>query len=325
MMREHGGTDAGGVPQWDFSTNANACGPCPVALEAVRCADAAHYPDPQYTALRELLASFHQVDARRIVVGASASELISRITACAFRAGARHFWQPALAYGDYALAANAWRLQQVDSAEQADLLWICEPSSPLGAVETQRVHRADHGCTVVIDRAYEPLRLTGQCSLSSTELDATWQLWSPNKAMGLTGVRGAYAIAPARGATLARELEDMAASWPLGAHGEAMLRAWVGVEAQQWLIWSRHRLSGWKQQQLSLLEQMGWECLPSVTNYFCASAPAPVDGETLREHGVKLRDTRSLGLPGYWRLSVQSPEAQGALRAALLRRKERVT
>jgi len=325
MMREHGGTDASGVPQWDFSTNANACGPCPVALEAVRRADPAHYPDPQYNAVREALARFHQVDLRRIVVGASASELISRITACAFRAGARHFWQPALAYGDYALAAQAWRLQQVDRVEQADLVWLCEPSSPLGATETQCVLVADESSTVVVDRAYEPLRLSGESSFSKTELDAVWQLWSPNKAMGLTGVRGAYAIAPVHGATLAHELEDMAASWPLGAHGVAMLQAWVGVEAQQWLIWSRHRLSLWKQQQLSLLEQLGWECLPSVTNYFCASAPTPVDGETLREHGVKLRDTRSLGLPGYWRLSVQSPEAQGALRAALLRRKERVT
>ncbi|MDR7148677.1 histidinol-phosphate aminotransferase [Hydrogenophaga palleronii] len=325
MMREHGGTDANGVPRWDFSTNANACGPCPVVLESVRRADAAHYPDPRYTALREALALFHQVDFRRIVVGTSASELISRITACAFRAGARRFWQPALAYGDYALAAQAWRLHQVDDAEQADLVWLCEPSSPLGVAESQCVQAAVQGRTVVIDRAYEPLRLAGQCSFTRAELDAIWQLWSPNKAMGLTGVRGAYAIAPLQSATMVRELEDMAASWPLGAHGVAMLHAWTGVEAQQWLIWSRHRLSAWKQQQLSLLEQLGWECLPSVTNYFSATAPTPVDEDTLREHGVKLRDTRTLGLPGYWRLSVQSPEAQGALRAALIRRKERVT
>src|SRR5690606_1270992 len=145
MKREHGGTDAHGVPQWDFSTNANACGPCPAALDAVRRADAAHYPDPHYTAVKEALARFHQVDVRRIVVGTSASELISRITACAFRAGARHFWQPALAYGDYALAAQAWRLQQVDSPVQADLIWVCEPSSPLGTAEVQCLHGANQG------------------------------------------------------------------------------------------------------------------------------------------------------------------------------------
>lgn len=48
----HGGPDALGVPRWDFSTNSNACGPCPHALAAVLQANATHYPDPQYTALR---------------------------------------------------------------------------------------------------------------------------------------------------------------------------------------------------------------------------------------------------------------------------------
>src|SRR5690606_22715026 len=127
---------------------------------------------------------------------ASASELIARITANAFRGGARHFWQPALAYGDYALAAQAWRLQQVDDAEQADLVWLCEPSSPLGMAELQNFQDLGQARTVVIDLAYEPLRLAGQSDLSKASLDQIWQLWSPNKAMGLTGVRGAYAIAP---------------------------------------------------------------------------------------------------------------------------------
>lgn len=35
----HGGPDALGVPAHDFSTNANACGPCPDALDALRRAD----------------------------------------------------------------------------------------------------------------------------------------------------------------------------------------------------------------------------------------------------------------------------------------------
>lgn len=36
----HGGPDALGAPAHDFSTNANACGPCPEALAQVRAADA---------------------------------------------------------------------------------------------------------------------------------------------------------------------------------------------------------------------------------------------------------------------------------------------
>ena len=42
----HGGPDAAGIPVFDFSTNSNACGPCPEALHAVQVADATRYPDP---------------------------------------------------------------------------------------------------------------------------------------------------------------------------------------------------------------------------------------------------------------------------------------
>jgi histidinol-phosphate aminotransferase len=325
MKREHGGPDALGAPRWDFSANTNACGPCPVVEEAVRMADATRYPDPDYTELRSALAAFHGVDASRIVFGTSASELITRLTACLARGGARHVWQPALAYGDYAHAAKAWHLEPVAEVGQADLLWLCEPSSPLGMAEGQTRLGARPGCTVIIDRVYEPLRLSGQCGLTEDDLNAMWQLWSPNKAMGLTGVRGAYAIAPVRASALVRELDGMAASWPLGAHGVAMLLAWTTAEAQQWLVLSRQRMKAWKQKQVQMLEQMGWVCMPSMTSYFCARAPGPVDQEALRELGVKLRDTRSLGLPGYWRLSVQPPAGQEVLRTALMRRRERVT
>ena len=43
----HGGPDAQGVPRYDFSTNATACGPCPECWAAVQQADAnAPLPDP---------------------------------------------------------------------------------------------------------------------------------------------------------------------------------------------------------------------------------------------------------------------------------------
>lgn len=306
-----------GIPRWDFSTNANACGPSPVALAAVQQADAAHYPDPHYTALREALAGFHGVARERIVLAASASEFIVRISASVARAGGQRAWWPAPAYGDYANAAQTWGLQRVGEPALADLLWLCEPSSPLGTAEPLARAVAGQGGVVVLDRAYEPLRLSGHCSLGADALDRVWQLWTPNKALGLTGVRGAYAIAPLQSVAQARALDQMAPSWSVGAHGVAMLQAWVQADTQHGLAENLACLRGWKTQQLALLTGLGWTCLPSDANYFCARSPAPLDTPALRVHGVKLRDTRSLGLPGHWRLSVQSPAAQAALRHAL--------
>ena len=324
MSGLHGGPDALGVPRWDFSTNANACGPCPVVREAVRSADPGHYPDPAYGALRKALASHHGVEPARIVLAGSASEFISRMSAAVAHNGGRRVWWPAVAYGDYGRAAQAWGLLQVSVPEQADVLWLCEPTSPVGGPEAQAKAGASmaEGAVVVLDRAYEPLRLSGVGTLDADALGKVWQLWSPNKALALTGVRGAYAIAPLHRARLATQLNAMAPSWPLGAHAVAMLAAWVQPAVQAWLAASRLTLAEWKAQQMAGLIEQGWHCLASETNYFCACPPELLDARALRAQGIKLRETTSLGLAGHWRLSVQAPLAQEALLAALALQQE---
>jgi histidinol-phosphate aminotransferase len=323
--RIHGGTDGLGVPLHDFSTNSNACGPCPAALAAVQQADATRYPDAGYTALRGQLAAFHRIDEARVLLAASASEFIFRITALAAGQSGRAVWLPPLSYGDYAQAAAARGLTVASRPDDAQLLWSCEPSSPLGAAQAGLAALADGRkvqTLVVLDRAYEPLRLSAAPTLSPQQLKTTWQLWTPNKALGLTGVRAAYAIAPLGQADNAAALEQLCPSWPVGAHGEAMLTAWAGREAQDWLAASLQTLREWKARQLDLCESLGWRCLPSEANFFCAQ-PALPEGlslqqalAALRAQGIKLRDTASFGLPGHVRLSVQPPAVQDALHNA---------
>nr|WP_315204150.1 aminotransferase class I/II-fold pyridoxal phosphate-dependent enzyme [uncultured Albidiferax sp.] len=310
----HGGPDALGVPEFDFSTNSNACGPCPHALAAVQQADATRYPDPQYTALRAQLAAFHGVDAARVVLAASASEFIHRISALHRGQGV---CQPKHHYGDYAQAARAWGLVIADAAH-AQLLWACEPSSPLGQAHPGLAALVDGlqpAQTLVLDCAYAPLRLEGTPSLNAAQMDRVWQLWTPNKALGLTGIRAAYAIAPL-GADPA-PLQSLCPSWPVGAHGVAMLQAWCQPDAQAWLAQSLVTLREWKARQIILCRTLGWECVPSVANFFCARPPGEdlaLRLQRLRARGVKLRDAESFGLPGSVRLGVLGPLAQDALR-----------
>ena len=132
----HGGPDAQGAAPHDFSTNSNACGPCPLALAAVQQADATRYPDPAYTDLRAQLAAFHGVEAARIVLAGSASEFIHRITALAAQRGVRAVAVPPHGYGDYAQAARARSLAvHTEPHATAGLHWACEPSSPLGQAD----------------------------------------------------------------------------------------------------------------------------------------------------------------------------------------------
>jgi histidinol-phosphate aminotransferase len=323
--RIHGGPDGLGVALHDFSTNSNACGPCPAAQAAVQQADATRYPDAGYTALRGQLAAFHQVDEARVLLAGSASEFIFRITTLAVRRGAHAAWLPPLSYGDYAQAAHAHRMPISGQTGEAQLIWACEPSSPLGVGQAGLQTLVDHRQAqtfVVLDRAYEPLRLSSAASLSLQQLQNVWQLWTPNKALGLTGVRAAYVIAPVEQADAAAALEELCPSWPVGAHGEAMLQSWTGREAQRWLADSLKTLREWKARQIGICESLGWQCLPSEANFFCAR-PAVPEGfslqqalAALRAQGVKLRDTTSFGLPGHVRLGVLAPAAQDALHNA---------
>ena len=323
--RVHGGPDENGVPAHDFSTNSNACGPCPPALAAVSQADAANYPDASYTQLRLQLADFHGVAVRRVVLAASASEFIFRITAMAAQRGVQVVSLPTHSYGDYAQAARAHQLPVGHDSTRTTLHWSCEPASPLGGAHdglsalVASVADKPASDLLVLDRAYEPLRLSGAATLVAAQYQHVWQLWTPNKALGLTGVRAAYALAPQAADSDIETMNQLCPSWPVGAHGLAMLQAWTQPEIQTWLANSLDTLRAWKAQQVALCTSMGWSVQPSHTNFFvCRWDHGSSALAYLRARGIKLRDCASFGLPGYVRLSVQANDSQEALHTAWL-------
>jgi len=65
-----------------------------------------------------------------------------------------------------------------------------------------------------------------------------------------------------------------------------------------------------------MLQALGWTCLPSDANFFCARPGQALDLNRSRAAGIKLRDAASFGLSGHVRISVQPPAAQDALKMA---------
>jgi histidinol-phosphate aminotransferase len=80
-------------------------------------------------------------------------------------------------------------------------------------------------------------------------------------------------------------------------------------------------LRAWKAQQRALCESLGWQCLASDANFFCARTDAPYArfAAALRAEGIKLRDCASFGLPGFVRLGVLPPQSQQALKESWTR------
>ena len=319
--RVHGGPGPGGRARWDFSSNGNAAGPCPVALAAVQAADVCHYPDPGHQAVCQALATLHGVAADRVLVAASGSEFIQRITAVGARLAPGPVQVPAQAYGDYALAARAHGRPVVTAPAAAapTLRWWADPSSPLGQVAAPP--DGPGAGPTVLDAVYAPLRLDGTGGWTSAQRAAAISLHSPGKALGLLGVRAAYAVLPDATAvawpvpTWRAALQAAAPSWPLGGQGEALLLAWCQPAVQQWLQHSLASLRAWRALQRQQLAARGVALADSVTPFFCARlALAPA---ALQACGVAVRDAASFGLPGWVRLNTLPPAGQAALLRAL--------
>lgn len=313
LLPEHGGPDGGPEAAFDFSTNANPQGPPPALLDAVLAADRRAYPDPNYRALRRRLG-----DADLVLPTAGGAEGIRRMTLAALLAGRREAWVPQPGFGDYAAAARALGLAVKPYATPAEirptapaLVWICEPNNPTGA---SLAAWPELDALVIVDRAYEPLRLQG----NEPELPANaWQLVCPNKALGLTGVRAGYLVAPAADEVWTHAL-SIAPSWVLSAEGVAMLMHWLDDDTQTWLAQARVQLRAWASLQWKLLADEGWQQRPSTTHFWLARPPRPDIAPRLNERGIRVRDAASFGLPGWVRVSAQPPAAQQALQQALL-------
>jgi histidinol-phosphate aminotransferase len=278
------------------------------------------------------------------------------------------------AYADLADLAHLAHLRaalpMLDASERAMntpatscvLIWLCEPCNPTGqevdsgvwqALQQTLLPRlmamqalgagpgAGPRLHLAIDRAYEPLRLRGPDPVPPALARAAWQLWSPNKAMALTGVRAGVMVAPAvpdGGAArpagqphgrddgpppgmsvLQARVGQLAPSWVLSAEGEALLLAWAQPLTQAALRTQRQTLSTWLDDQTTMLHSLGWTVRPSCVPFHLACPPVadlPAALASLRKHGIKLRDATSLGLPGWVRLRAMPPQAQTDLAQA---------
>ena len=316
----HGGTDSTPDPRYDFSSNANPLGPCPSVLAAVRSADVTRYPDPMYAKLRATLAAHHHTTPDRIVVGAGASELILRLI--------RHIdgsvQQLAPTFSEYARGARLAGRRLISARSPGAFLraqsthpglgFVCWPNNPTGELWPSHFVSAASSRPLVVDMAYVPLCDAHHAAAIEAAAAAAYRLYSPNKAFGLTGVRGAYLITPRTD----RRLANLAPSWVIGRDAVALLESATEPRARLWLEQGMPRLKRWRARLARSLQQLGLPVRESPATFLLAKVGNATQVTAhLRRHDVRVRDGSSFGLRQWIRLSAQAPGAQKALLAAL--------
>jgi histidinol-phosphate aminotransferase len=162
--------------------------------------------------------------------------------------------------------------------------------------------------------AYAPLCDAGHAAAIEAAAAGAYRLYSPNKAVGLTGVRGAYLITP----RIDKRISSAAPSWVIGRDAVALLESAAEPRARTWLAQGIPQVKRWRARLARSLRQLGLPVRESPATFLLAKVgnAARITAH-LRRHDVRVRDGSSFGLRQWIRLSAQPPPAQKALLAAL--------
>jgi histidinol-phosphate aminotransferase len=189
--------------------------------------------------------------------------------------------------------------------------FVCWPNNPTGdAWPADFIAAAAETGPVVVDLAYAAL-----CDLPGTDAlevaaHRAYRLYSPNKAFGLTGVRGAYLITPRAD----RDLANAAPSWVIGRDAVALLDGSTQAPAREWLARCMPRIGQWRSRFASSLRKLGLVVRESPSTFLLVNVGnATRAASRLRTAGVRVRDCSSFGLRQWIRVSAQPPRAQRVL------------
>ena len=334
-LADLGGT--GGRPAASLAQNESFRPPCPGTFEAVMAAmaDAALYPDPDWTELRSMIATRHDVDPDTILCGSGSLELIGCL-ARAFSGPHRAVLAPRHAYPFFRSAAQASEARfdtapESDCTASADALleavrpdtgcvFLANPGNPTGTRipggEIRRLRsNLREDILLVVDEAYG--EFADHLDAPVLDMAATGNtviLRTFSKAYGLAGCRVGWGTFPAGVAVEVRKIlnpNNVSAISQAAARAalrdDAYMRATCTQTAER-----RDRTAG-------KLAALGVRCLSSCTNFLLLDLETRERARSaearLRSGGAVLRAQGAAGLAHCLRMTIgRERELDNAIR-----------
>ncbi|MFL5310531.1 MAG: histidinol-phosphate transaminase [Myxococcales bacterium] len=315
---------AGGVVR--LSANENPYGPSPAALRAMREAFslAWRYPDEAGEALVSDLVNLHGLPKEWFLVGDGSSEIL-KLAASAFTGPGRKLVMadPTFeAIGVHARVHGAEIVAVPLDAQYAHdlekmaldgpgLVYLCNPNNPTGSITPKARVRAfldavPSAATVLVDEAYHHYA-GGPDYESVAPLVAKRAnlvvARTFSKIHGMAGLRLGYAIAqPAAIEKLAAH-----AAWD-SANIIALAAGRASLNDTAYVAEGRRRNAATKDQVIADLRRLGFEVVPSQTNFVLIDTRKEVNGtiEALRARGV-LVGRLFPALPRHLRVTIGTP------------------
>ena len=306
-----------------LNTNESPFAPSPRALEAIRgeASDALRlYPDPQATALRTALATYHHVRPEQVFVGNGSDEVLAHAFAALLKHDAPLLF-PDITYSFYPVYCRlfgvpyetvpldpAMRIRVADYRRQAGALILPNPNAPTGVALSRAeivVLLEEHpDVPVVIDEAYVDFGAETAIPLVASHPNLL-VVQTMSKSRALAGLRVGYAIGHADLIEALIRVKDSFNSYPLGRPAQA--GAIAALEDEAYFQQSRTRVIEGRERLNRGLAQLGFDVLPSAANFVFARHPAHPGAAlaaALRQRAVIVRHFAAPRIADYLRITV---------------------
>lgn len=318
-----------------LNTNENPYPPSPRVLEAVKAAvngDLRLYPDPDARELRAKAAEIYAIPPEQIIAGNGSDDLLTMLFRACVDTGATR--QLAYAVPTYSLYDTLAVIQDaqpstvpfspdfklpVESllALGARLTIICSPNSPSGTVTPLSViedyARRAPGL-VVVDEAYVDFARETALSLLP-RCPNLFVLRTFSKSFSLAGMRIGLGFGSRE---VVGELNKVRDSYNLDRLSLVAARA--ALDDVAWMRANVAKVVAARDELLPELAKLGFVVLPSESNFVFARTPSGDAAglyRKLRDRGILVRYFATPALQDGLRISVGTPEENGALLAAL--------
>ncbi len=316
-----------------LNTNENPYPPSPRVLEAMAAAasDALRlYPDPVASELRSRAAELYGLEADQVLAGNGSDELLTILLRACVSAGDRVAY-PVPTYSLYETLVGicggvvatvpfgddfALPVEEL-VALQGRVTFVCNPNAPSGTVTSLEVLRGlapRLEGLLVVDEAYGDFG-----SVCAMELIADHPnvlvVRSFSKSFSLAGVRVGLAFGQSR---LMRELLKVKDSYNLNR--ASIAAATAALNDIEWMRANVERVRSTRERLRSALSDLGYETLPSETNFVLARRQGEDQQqvyEALRARGILVRHFATPELRDALRITVGTDEEIDTLLRAL--------
>ncbi|MEJ1126610.1 histidinol-phosphate transaminase [Variovorax sp. CCNWLW225] len=314
-----------------LNTNENPYPPSPMAVDAIQQAAASgleRYPDPTSLALREAVARRHGLRADQVFVGNGSDEVLAHAF-FAFFQQAEPLLMPDVSYSFYRVYAQLYgidcELLPVDEGLRIDVdamvararrgcagLVIANPNAPTGiGLPLARIEQLLAACperVVLVDEAY--VDFGGESALPLVrKYPNLLVVQTLSKSRSLAGLRVGFACGQAHLIDALVRVKDSFNSYPLDRL--AVAGAVAAIEDEAWFVSTRDKIVDTREGLSLQLEDLGFEVLPSQTNFVFARQPERDAAELaalLRERAVLVRHFKQPRIAQYLRISIGSRE-----------------